>query len=199
MKKLEIIKNKKGVTLLELVLSMAVIIIFLLISTLLISSFTKSYKKNSDMNYGKSIINNIANDMKNYVTYGENIRLFDYNQYDVNQQEDYKDIIDINGNLNEFNGINLGFNKIYVMEDANKKSYIKGLSYSSEYYRSFKPKIKIKKDFKDTNNNLQWDDYEPIIYIIDITLTKKDISLSYSFEVEQLNKNDFNYIENPKK
>lgn len=197
------IKNKKGVTLVELVIAMSLIIIFLLTVTLLMASSTTTYKKSLEMNYAKSIIDNVSNDIKNYITYGENIKLFDYVQDTAgNYIENYGEIINDTVNpitTNKFNGINLGFSKICTTKDDKNRYYIKGLSYTPEYYRGFEPVITITKEFKDQNNDNKWNENEHIIYKVNITLKRKDISSSFNFEVEQLNQSEFGYYQNSEK
>lgn len=73
MKKL---KEEQGFTLMELIVSMAIIAIFYLILSTLLASGSKMYLQQTVMGNAEALIEGIADEMKGYVVYGKDIQVY---------------------------------------------------------------------------------------------------------------------------
>lgn len=70
------LKEEQGFTLMELIVSLAVIAIFYLILSTLLASGSKIYLQQTVMGNAEALIDGIADEIKGYVIYGEDIQVY---------------------------------------------------------------------------------------------------------------------------
>ena len=167
------ITNKKGLTIVELIVSLAIVIIFFISLTQLLAVGSKMYLHEVQAGNSEVMLETIVDDIKGYVRYGTDIRVM-YVMKDgseivpgmaspIAQAEEGSEIYlnekgewihrKPNGvvaeiimyNAGDFygNGIDLGFKKIYL-KDNGDYTVIQGLAYSPLYYRSLNIEMQIR-------------------------------------------------------
>jgi prepilin-type N-terminal cleavage/methylation domain len=182
--------NKKGMTIIELIVSLAIITIFFISLTQLLAVASRIYLYEVQAGNSEVMLETVADDIKGYIRFGTDIRVMYVTQADddpipgtggMTQEkgsEIFQNPLDpeewicrkpdgVEGEIvlaypEDFygNGIDLGFKKIYLAQD--EYSFIRGLSYNRPYYRGLNINMQIRHQGQEDPNRMG-------IYVVDLT------------------------------
>lgn len=182
--------NKKGMTIIELIVSLAIITIFFISLTQLLVVASRTYLYEVQAGNSEVMLETVADDIKGYIRFGADIRVMYVTQANDDPipgtggmtrdkgSEIFQNPLDLdewicrkpNGDEEVIlvtqpedfygNGIDLGFKKIYLEED--EYSFIRGLSYNRSYYRSLNINMQIRHQGQEDPDRMG-------TYVVDLT------------------------------
>jgi len=182
--------NKKGMTIIELIVSLAIITIFFISLTQLLAVASRIYLYEVQVGNSEVMLETVADDIKGYIRFGTDIRVMYVTQADDDPipgtggmtrekgSEIFQNPLDpgewtcrkpdgveeeiILAYPEDFygNGIDLGFKKIYLNQE--EYSFIRGLSYNRSYYRGLNINMQIRHQGQEDPNRMG-------IYVVDLT------------------------------
>ncbi len=165
--------NRRGYTLLEMIVTLAIILIFMTSAALVLASGNSLYLKTMMDSNSTGIVETVADELKNYILYGEDIRMYCVLEADnmivagtdlshlpvgttVFPDGTYQPpedsgipggtvtLLDVDSFI--ANGINVGYKDFRVEEDSSGREYVVGLPFSVDYYSDFDLTLRIEEE-----------------------------------------------------